>query len=160
MRLGLRPLAPPLLFLAVFLLSGCGSSEKKTDTSGQSASLSVWPGPPDAASDGRMPVERFNLYLRDRSGAASPTALALEFAGAAQTQAARTTTEAQASPEGGGPTTVTVTFDGLADDSVRATRFVLRFEPEGDKWRLDAAVRTQACRQGRGHEAFGPADCL
>jgi hypothetical protein len=77
-----------------------------------------------------------------------------------QIQAARTIIAGRASPEGRGPTTVIVTFDGLADDSVRATRYVLRFAPKGDNWRLDSAVRTQRCRPGRGHEAFAPDDCV
>jgi hypothetical protein len=69
-------------------------------------------------------------------------------------------TSAESSPEGGGPTTVTVVQDGLADDSVAAVRTVLRFEPEGDGWRLVSTERTQRCRQGRGHQEFSAADCV
>jgi hypothetical protein len=105
-------------------------------------------------------VESFNAYLVKRKGPASPTQLALEFVRADRTQAARTTTDASSSPEGGGPTTVTVVQDGLADDSVRATRAVLRFVPSGQAWRLKSVARTQRCRPGRGHTDFAPGNCV
>jgi hypothetical protein len=93
-----------------------------------------------------------------RSGR-SPTELALAHIHADQTQAARVSTDAKSSPEGGGPTTVTVLQEGLADDSVAAVRTVLRYEPDGDGWRLVSSTRTQRCRQGRGHHSFTAADC-
>jgi hypothetical protein len=70
------------------------------------------------------------------------------------------TTSARSSPEGGGPTTVTVLQDGLADDSVAAVRTVLRYEPDGDGWKLVSSQRTQKCRPGRGHQDFSGADCI
>jgi hypothetical protein len=105
-------------------------------------------------------VDGFNAYLTNRKGPASPTELALEFLRADRTQAARTTTGARSSPEGGGPTTVTIVQDGLADDSVRATKAVLRFTPSGTSWRLNSAVRTQRCQPGRGHQSLSAADCV
>ena len=105
-------------------------------------------------------VASFNDYLKDREGPTSPTQLALEFVRADRFQVALTTTQAESSPEGGGPTTVTVVLDGLADDSVRATRDVLRFTPDGTKWRLESAVRTQRCQPGRGHGDFEPGNCV
>jgi hypothetical protein len=90
----------------------------------------------------------------------SPTELALAEIRADETQAARVSTSAEGSPEGGGPTTVTVLQEGLADDSVEAVRHVLRFEPDGDGWRLVSKTRTQRCQPGRGHRAFTSADCV
>jgi hypothetical protein len=90
----------------------------------------------------------------------SPTELALAVVRAADTSAAKTTTLEQASPEGGGPTTVTVLQEGIADDSVVAVRHVLRFEPDGDGWKLVSNVRTQRCQAGRGHQDFAAADCV
>ena len=90
----------------------------------------------------------------------SPTELALAVVGAADTSAAKTTTLAQASPEGGGPTTVTVLQEGIADDSVAAVRHVLRFEPDGDGWKLVSNARTQRCQAGRGHQNFTSAECV
>jgi hypothetical protein len=69
-------------------------------------------------------------------------------------------TSAQSSPEGGGPTTVTVLEEGLADDSVAVVKNVLRYEPQGEGWRLISSERTQKCRPGRGHQDFAATDCV
>jgi hypothetical protein len=90
----------------------------------------------------------------------SPTELALAIVHAGETSAARTLTHAKASPEGGGPTTVTVLQEGLADDSVAAVRYVLRFDPEGDGWKLVSKARAQRCHPGRGHQDFSAAKCV
>ena len=154
MRLRLQPLA--LLLLAGLLVAGCGSSEKAAvSTEAEPA----WSGVAATGTNQNL-VAAFNTYLTKRKAPASPTQLALEFVRVDRTQAARTTTKAQSSPEGGGPTTVTVVQDGLADDSVRATQDVLRFVPSGEKWRLQSAVRTQRCQPGRGHASFSAADCV
>jgi hypothetical protein len=90
----------------------------------------------------------------------SPTELALAEIKADETRAARVSTTAHSGPEGGGPTTVTVVQEGLADDSVEAVRYVLRYDPDGDGWRLVSKARTQRCHQGRGHRDFTSADCV
>jgi len=151
MRLGL-PLA--LVFSAA-LLAACGSSSKHAS----STTTASWNGAPATGGE-KQAVASFNEYLKDRAGSASPTQLALEYVRADRQQVALTTTQAEASPEGGGPTTVTVVLDGLADDSVRATRDVLRFAPDGSGWRLESAFRTQRCQPGRGHADFEAGDCV
>jgi hypothetical protein len=55
---------------------------------------------------------------------------------------------------------VTVLQQGIADDSVAAVRHVLRYEPDGDGWRLVSSMRTQQCQPGRGHQKFAAAKCL
>jgi len=152
LRLGL-PLA---LFFSATLLAGCGSSAEHAS----STTTASWNGPPATGLNGKQAVASFNEYLKDRPGSASPTQLALEYVRADRQQVALTTTQAEASPEGGGPTTVTVVLDGLADDSVRATRDVLRFVPDDSGWRLESAVRTQRCQPGRGHADFEAGDCV
>ena len=119
-----------LLALAALLLTACGSSEEKA-----------------------APTTKV-------SAKSSPTELALAHVRAGETQAAHLSTSAESSPEGGGPTTVTVLQEGLADDSVAAVRTVLRYEPDGDGWRLVSSERTQRCREGRGHQEFSAADCV
>jgi len=154
MRLRLQPLA--LFLFASLLFTGCGSSHKKaTSTQAEAA----WSGVAATGTNQKL-VASFNTYLMKRNGSASPTQLALEFVRIDRTNAARITTKAQSSREGGGPTTVTVVQDGLADDSVRATQDMLRFVPSGEKWRLHSAVRMQRCQPGRGHQAFGSGDCV
>ena len=152
MRLGL----PLVLFLSAGLVAGCGSSSKHASAT----TTAAWSGTPATGGNDKQVVASFNEYLKNRPGSASPTQLALEYVHADRQQVALTTTQAEASPEGGGPTTVTVVLDGLADDSVRATRDVLRFAPDGSGWRLQSAVRTQRCQPGRGHADFEAGDCV
>ena len=154
MRLRLQPLA--LFFFASLVLPGCGSSDK---TAVSTKVEPAWSGVP-ASGASQSVVEAFNTYLTKRKGPASPTELALEFVRSDRTQAARSSTNAQSSPEGGGPTRVTVVQEGLADDSVRAIQDVLNFVPSGDKWRLESAVRKQRCQPGRGHQDFAASDCV
>jgi hypothetical protein len=90
----------------------------------------------------------------------SPTELALAHINAGETQAVRVSTSSQSSAEGGGPTTVTVLQEGLADDSVAAVKTVLRYQPQGDGWRLVSTQRTQKCQPGRGHQGFAAGDCV
>jgi hypothetical protein len=125
-------LQPLALFVPLLLLSACGSGEStKPETATISASA-------------------------DRS----PTELALAIVHASETSARSTSTLAEAGPEGGGPTTVTVLQEGIPDDSVEAVRHVLRFEPDGDAWKLVSNLRTQRCRDGRGHQDFAAGDCV
>jgi hypothetical protein len=119
------------LALALLLLSACGSGHKSASSTSTSA-----------------------------AGRRSPTELALAHIEAGGIQAARVSTVAKASPEGGGPTTVTVVQEGLADDSVAAVRNVFHYEPDGDGWRLVSVFRTQRCRVGRGHQDFSAAACV
>jgi hypothetical protein len=72
----------------------------------------------------------------------------------------RTTIAGRSEGEGGGPRGVTVTLDGLLDDSVRAERWLLLFEPSGETYVLSSAVRTLQCNPGRGHEEFTAEPCL
>ena len=52
-------------------------------------------------------------------------------------------------------TTVTVTTEHLADDSVTAVRFVLRFEARGDGTiELASGSWSQRCQPGRGHDDY------
>src|SRR5262249_60295002 len=115
-----RARLPRLLLLAAALLAGCGSSSKHA-----SSTTTSWNGAPMTGGDEKQVVASFNEYLKDRAGPASPTQLALEFVRADRQRVALTTTQAEASPEGGGPTPGTVVLDGLPDDSVRAARHVL-----------------------------------
>jgi hypothetical protein len=74
--------------------------------------------------------------------------------------AVRTTIDAKAGPEGGGDQIVTVTLDGLADDSVRAERWTLGFEEgEDGVYALTGALRELRCHEGRGHQDFAGEAC-
>jgi hypothetical protein len=132
LRIRLQPLGLGLTLALVLVAAGCGASDNKSAATTEAG----------------------------ETGSSSPTQLALEHIRAGETQAARVSTVAQASPEGGGPTTVTIIQEGLADDSVAAVRNVLHYEPDGDGWRLVSAVRTQRCHAGRGHQNFAAGNCV
>ena len=64
-------------------------------------------------------------------------------------------------PVGAANATVTVTIDNLADDSIAAVRYELRFEDFGnDAIRLAAGSWSQRCQPGRGHQDFSTELCV
>ena len=63
-------------------------------------------------------------------------------------------------PAPGSGGNVTVTLDRLADDSVRAQRFVLTFTPDDNGWTLRSARVAQRCWPGRGHTTYSPEPCV
>jgi hypothetical protein len=146
-----RPLAYAAVFLAALALSGCG----KGDTSS-------WAGPPDPGADGTVAVEDFAAHQQDvdEPWEGSAAMAAAEFLRLDERTATTTTIEGRASAEGAGPETVTVTLDGLLDDSVRAERWTLEFGADGENYVLTAATWAQRCQPGRGHQDFTPEPCV
>ncbi len=64
-------------------------------------------------------------------------------------------------PEGAANATVTITIENLADDSIAAVRYVLRFEDFGnDAIRLAAGSWSQRCQPGRGQQDFSTDLCI
>jgi hypothetical protein len=96
----------------------------------------------------------------DASWRGSAAMSAAEFLRLDGRRAARTSIEGRASPEGIGPERVVVTLDGLADDSVRAERWILTFAESEGEYTLTSARRVQRCQRGRGHEDFSPSVCV
>jgi hypothetical protein len=147
-----RVLAYAACVLAATALASCGTDTEKP----------AWAGPPDPAADGTVSVDDFTAYLDDvdERWEGSAAMAAAEFLRLDMRTATTTTIEGRASAEGTGPETVAVTLDGLLDDSVRAERWTLTFEPEGDGFRLTSAAWAQRCQTGRGHEDFSPEPCV
>jgi hypothetical protein len=143
-----------VLALAMLALAGCGGSGN-----GSSAS---WDGPPTPGPAGTVDVEGFDEYAAavDESWENAPPLAAGEFLRLDRRTAAVTTIAARSGPEGGGPSIVTVTLDGLLDDSVRSERWQLTFVPVDSSYRLSEARRAQRCRAGRGHAAFSAEPCV
>jgi hypothetical protein len=123
-----------------------------------------WEGSPEFEPSGNIPVDEFNAYIEsaEPSWAFSPLRTILEFLSLDDPDARTTTVVMETgSPEGGDRAVVTVTEDGLADDSVRALRIVLEVERQGDgSWRLLSAAWAQRCQAGRGHQDFTPELCI
>ncbi len=150
---GVRLLAYAALLLAAASLTACGNDVEVE---------LVWGGPPDPSSAGVVSTEGFATYQGnvDEDWERSPAMAAAEFLRLDERTASRTTVEAKAGAEGTGPHTVTVTLDGLADDSVRAERWSLAFEQDDGMFRLTTALREQRCQPDRGHRSFSADDCI
>ena len=143
-----------IAFAALCLvLAGCA---------GDGGDGAVWEGPPEPAADGSVAVDGFAEHQDevDERWERSPELAAGEFLRLDEQTAVRTTIEGRSEGEGGGSRGVTVTLDGLLDDSVRAERWLLLFEPDGDAYALRSAVRTLRCQPGRGHDTFTAEPCV
>ena len=141
------------LCLTFVALAGCSADGGGEDE---------WAGPPEPAADGSVAVDGFADYQDgvDELWERSAELAAAEFLRLEERTAVRTTIAGRSEGEGGGPRGVTVTLDGLLDDSVRAERWLLLFEPEGEAYALGSAVRTLRCQPGRGHEDFSAEPCV
>jgi hypothetical protein len=160
-RLGI---ALGLLIAVALLAGGCGYGDDDEDepTSPPPAQATPPVPEPDPAT-GSLPVEEFNGFVEQARPAFASSALrtAIEFSNAGEGQAAKTSVIASQGAEGNSDeASVTVTREGLADDSVRAVRYVLVLDRNGDgTWRLRTAKRLQQCHQNRGHQEFSPRLC-
>lgn len=150
----MRLLACAALAVAGLLLAGCGND---VDVE------LVWGGPPDAEPGGAVSTQGFSAFQQevDAEWERSPAMAAGIFLRLDERTAARTTIDAKAGPEGGGDQIVTVTLDGLADDSVRTERWTLGFEEQEDGvYALTGALREFRCHEGRGHQDFAGEACV
>ena len=150
---GVRSVGYAVCILTVSALAACGND---VDVE------LVWGGPPEPNSAGIVSTAGFASFQEnvDESWERSAVMAAAEFLRLDERKVSRTTIDGKASSEGTGPQTVTVTLDGLADDSVRAERWSLAFEPDGETYRLTTALREQRCQANRGHQSFSADDCV
>jgi hypothetical protein len=136
---------------AALAAAGCGGDDDEA---------ARWPGP--GGDLGRLDVAAFNEYAEDadETWRRAPSLTGAEFARVDAAEARVTTVAATTGPEGGPRATVTVTLDGLLDDSVRARRYVLDLSRDDDgDWSLESALATQRCWPRRGHQGFAPTPC-
>ena len=152
----MRLAAYAAVFLSLVALAGCDGNGNGNGNG------DAWSGPPEPAADGSVSVGEFAEYRDgvDERWERAAELTAAEFLRLDERTAVRTTIAGVGVGEGAGPRTVTVTFDGLLDDSVRAERWTLVFQPEDEGYRLDSAVRTLRCHPGRGHDDFTPEPCV
>jgi hypothetical protein len=136
------------------------------DDGGTAEATSTQPAPRAPAprsGTGSLPVADFNAFLEETQPAFATSALrtALEFVNVGEGQAASTSVEVEEGAEGNsGEASVVVTREGLADDSVRAVRYVIVLDRDGNgMWSLRSAKRLQRCHEGRGHQDFSPQLC-
>ena len=126
----------------------------------RSSSSGLGGGAGPAATGRRRRLDRrvHGLPARGRRGTGngSPAIAAGVFLRLDERKAVRTTIEAEGRPRGRWRSqTVVVTLDGIPDDSVRAERWTLGFEEDGDGvYALTGALRELRCQDGRGHQDF------
>lgn len=124
----------------------------------------AWSQFPTLEPSGDIPVSEFNAYLESAEPpwATSPLRASLEFLRLDEPVALTTSVVMKTSPpDGGEQAVVTVTKEGLADDSIGAIRYVLEFERQADdSWRLRSAAWAQRCQGGRGHQDFTSELCI
>jgi hypothetical protein len=157
----MRSLAVLLSILAL-VLAACADDEEEPGADGESPTAS-WEGPGPPAGDGELDVAAFNDFLDQNSPdyQRSPMRLALEFAALEDPRAARSALVMSSSVEAPDAARVRLTEDGIADDSIRATRYELELSrDDAGAWRLDAAAFSQRCQRGRGHQDFSPEPCV
>jgi hypothetical protein len=120
-----------------------------------------WNGPPRPNEAGRVEVDGFNDFLSEHPDLArSPVRATVEFVRLKDPRALVTTVRARASQlENPQEVRVTLTEDGLPDDSIRAERWVLVFQRHGRRWDVKSARWAQRCQPGRGHQKFSPRPC-
>ena len=151
-----------LLLVAVVLAAGCGyGDDDEASPRSDAQAVPRTPEPEDGSSS--LSVDEFNDFVDAARPAFATSALrtAIEFANAGEGDAARTSVVAFEGPEGSADeASVTVTRDGIADDSTRAIRYRIVLERGDDEsWRLRSAQRTQRCQRGRGSQEFSTKLC-
>jgi hypothetical protein len=139
------------LSLTAVALAGCNGDAEQT-----------WAGPPDPAADGSVAIEDFVQHQEDvdERWERSAEMVAAEFLRLDERTATTTTITGQSGAEGAGPRAVTVTLDGLLDDSVRAEQWMLVLELDDEGYTLASAIRTLRCQAGRGHDEFTAEPCV
>jgi hypothetical protein len=151
--------------IAVALLAaGCGYGDDDEDEQRSTPPVAATPKVPEPEDGtGSLPVDAFNRFVEQARPAFATSALrtAIEFTNAGEGAAATTSVVASEGPEGNSDeASVTVTRDGLADDSIRALRYRIVLERADDRsWRLQSAQRTQRCHEGRGSQEFSTKLC-
>jgi hypothetical protein len=136
------------------------------ECSSQMPDSSGWTGAIDALIDtttGTVNVAPFNDHLVTASVPVnrSPCDAARVLLHLDRPRQEGETVSVAVDPEGAANATVTVTIEHLADDSIAAVRYALRFEDFGDDAiRLAAGSWSQRCQPGRGHQDFTTELCV
>jgi hypothetical protein len=158
------PLLLALMTAMATVPAGCaGYGDDEGGTPEATSTQAAPRAPAPKSGSGSLPVADFNAFLERTQPAFATSALrtAIEFANAGHGQAAKTSVIASEGAEGNSDeASVTVTREGVADDSIRAVRYVILLDRNGaGTWSVRSARRLQRCHEGRGHQDFSPQLC-
>ena len=137
-----------LVTISALALAGCGSNEAAP---GETATAVGWEGVAELRPQGgELEVDPFRRFAEsvDAVWERAPEPLVREYLGL---------DDGSIVVEG---EQAILLRDNLEDDSVRAERWVLELERDGELWTLASARWEQRCHQGRGHQDFGNELCL
>lgn len=113
----------------------------------------------------RIDIDYFNLlidksFAREECWVKSATLVALKFVGEFEDASSRVIEIVQKSPEESDAIMVTITDEGLADDSLRSERYKLILNRDKNEiWRIVHAFKSWACWTGRGHQEYSTEKC-
>ena len=101
-----------------------------------------------------------NAVRRNRAWVKSPSQVAVRLAGEISDTALRTMEFKYPSAEQTDSITLTITNEGLLDDSVRAERFIYELKKNSrGNWTVTSGQKAWSCQQNRGHQDFSAAPC-
>ena len=101
-----------------------------------------------------------NASRRDRKWVKSPMQVAVRLAGEISETRTRTMEFQFPSAESADEMTLTVTNDGLLDDSVKTERFVFYLKKNASGvWTVNSAQKAWSCHRNRGHQDFSAVPC-
>jgi len=169
---GRSALAGLVAFVAVLLLTGCGTSgDGDAQTGGQSDSspsagsasgsaLGVEPDPLSTiGTSGRNGFKPQPLPTK-QSKRGSPAEIARALYGITEPVEGNYTERMQSRSTDPSKQVVLFTQTGLPDDSVRGERRRLEFLLQGSSWQLEWVGLQVQCWPGRGHEDWSNQPCL
>ena len=154
----MRSLACAALAFSAFALVGCAGSSNDDDDGDQVA----WTAEHLVDLDDASLVAEFTAYATsvDEPWERTPVTVVAEMFRLESSDNPNVSLVSHAAAEAAETATVTVTHSRLLDDSVEATRSVVKLRREGDVWQVEEVESSVSCKPGRGHQDFADEDCI
>jgi hypothetical protein len=145
------------LFLSAVALSGCDGSNDSGNVS-----EATWTADDLVDLDNETLVAEFNAYAQNvnESWERTPITVVAEMLRLNSSENPNVSIVSEAPAEAAEEATVTVTYSGLLDDSVEATRSTIRLQRDGDVWHVEEVKTSVRCKPHRGHQGFSADDCV
>jgi hypothetical protein len=140
------------------VLAGCSGSDDSKET----GSSATWTVDDLVDVDDATLAANFNAYAEsvDEQWERAPVTVVTEMLRLDGSDNPNMSVVSEAPAEAAEEATVTVTYSRLLDDSVEATRNVVRLGLDGDVWRVAEIESSVSCKPGLGHQDFSAEDCV